>query len=139
MLPKEKGRELVFVTLYSLGFHNKELTEKEKNELVESLMNEYKVTKANARQAVKEAFLIHERVDALDEMVEEVSKSFDLTRIQTVERSIIRLIFFELFIEKKLDVPVAISEAKRLAKKFASDDAAGFIHALIDRVLQKAE
>jgi len=139
MLPREKFRELVFVALYSLGFHADGRDAKDKSELVESLMNEYKVTKANAQKAVKEALAASERQEALDDMIEAASKSFDLTRIQTVERAILRLIFFELIIERKIEIQVAISEGKRLARKFATDEAAGFVHALIDAVLKEAE
>jgi N utilization substance protein B len=133
MLQKEKFRELVFAALYSLGFYVAKQDEKESAFLVESLMQLYKVTASNSKKAVHFAKEILQEQDRLDGMIEEASKSFHLSRIQSVERAIIRLIFYELFIEKKLPVAVAISEAGRLARKFASDEAALFIHALIDR------
>ena len=139
MLQAEKFREIVFIALYSLSFHEMGRDAKDRDALLPSLMKEYAITRSNTQKALDFAEKVLKKTDALDEMIEQASKSFDLTRIQTVERAILRLIFFELFIERHIPVEVAISEGKRLARKFATPDAASFIHALIDAVLEKAD
>lgn len=130
-LPQQKQRELVFEILFSLEFH-----EQSDRELISFIMSEHKVTKKYAVAALEKAKKISEEKERLDSWIQKVSHSYAIDRIQTVERTILRLALFELFTEK-LPLEVAISEAKRLSRKFTSHDAQAFIHALIDAVLKE--
>ena len=130
-LPQQKIRELVFEILYSYGFHSSDA-----NELCSLIMTEHKVSRKNALDAVNKALLILQGQAALDVMIKRVSHSYDLERIHSVERTILRLALYELFVEKKNPKEVVIAEAKRLARKFTSQDAQGFVHALIDALIK---
>ena len=132
-LPQQKIRELVFEILYSYDFHDGEA-----EELCNLIMAEHKVSKKNALDALAKAQMIHKMQGILDALIQRVSHSYDLKRIHSIERTILRLALYELFIEKKNPPEIVIAEAKRLTRKFTSSDAQGFVHALIDALI-KAE
>jgi transcription antitermination protein NusB len=144
-LPQQKNRELVFEVLYSLHFHGEGQSDQEggdsksmnQNELCLLLMQEHKVTKKNATFAIAQANAILKEMQHLDALIQKVSHSYDLKRIHFVERAILRLALYELFIEKKNPPEIVIAEAKRLARKFTNEEAQGFVHALIDALIKQ--
>lgn len=132
-LAPQKFREIVLQLLFSNEFQ-----EEFPEALVLVLMKEHKVTKSAIRKAVLMAQKIIAKKDDVDALIKEVSFAYDLDRIHTVERNILRVLLFEHFIEKSLPDKVAVAEAMRLAKKFSTEDAAGFVQALISALLKKA-
>lgn len=131
-LPQQKLREIILQLIFSHEFH-----ESDENELMTFLMKEHKVSKAALRQAVEMFQKIINSKNELDAMIMQVSHSYDLGRIHHVERNILRLLVFEYFVEKSLPDKVAIAEAKRLARKFSADDAAGFVQALLCALIER--
>lgn len=131
-LPQQKNRELVFEILYSYEFH-----ESSADELCSFIMREHKISKKNVLASMAKADLIQKEKESLDALIREVSHSYDLKRIHSIERNILRLAFFELFIEKKNEIRVVIAEALRLARKFTTPEAQGFILALIDAAIKR--
>lgn len=122
-----KFREIVFVLLFSL-----ETQSGEPEELINLVMKELKVSRKQVKEAWEKVEGILANLLDIDADISQVSTSYEFHRIQKAELNILRLAFYELQYEKELAVPIVISEAKRLAKKFAGVDAASFCQALID-------
>src|SRR5690606_29501809 len=57
-------------------------------------------------------------------------------RIPRVERNILRLAVFELLHDPSVPPTVAIAEAIRLTRKFATPEAATFINAVLDAIFK---
>lgn len=127
MLPAQKFREIVFQLLFSYDHH-----QSDPKELANFLMGELKVSKKALKEAEEKVRAILAEQEMIDSKIREVSTSYDLERIHRVERAILRLSAYELLVEKKLDIAIVIAEAKRLAKKFSTQDAASFCQALLD-------
>jgi N utilization substance protein B len=53
-----------------------------------------------------------------------------------VDRAILRLAVFEGFLEKKVPVAVAISEAVNLARAFGTEDSGKFVNGVLSRVMR---
>lgn len=132
-MPPHKFREIVFLLLFSRETH-----ESSQDELVSLVMQELKVSRKHVLDALKKVDQILANLSDIDADISEVSTSYEFHRIQKVELNILRLAFYELQHEKALDAAVVISEAKRLAKKFAAPDAASFCQALIDAKLKRS-
>lgn len=130
-MPPQKFRELVFLLLFSQDVHASD-----PDMLFDTISHELKVS----RKHIKAAWDRHEAILAhlpdIDADISAISTSFDFHRIQKVELAILRLCSYELFIEKKLSASIVIAEAKRLAKKFATPDAATFCQALLDAMVK---
>jgi transcription antitermination protein NusB len=122
-----KKRELVFLLLFSFDMGQ----EVPSSDIVELVKNECKVAKKYVLEAMARAETILKAREECDKLISSVCKDYRIARIQSVERNIVRLAIFEALIEGKLPPKVVFAEAKRLAKKFATEEAANFVHALL--------
>lgn len=129
----QKFREIVFQLLYSRAFENSE-----DEAIVPLLMKEHAISRKSAKEMVQKALLIWERCEMLDTEIKANSHDFSLERIGMIERALLRQGIFEL-LEGTLPPKVVISEAVRLAKKFATFESASFVNALLDAIYKKRE
>lgn len=76
-----------------------------------------------------------ERRDELDEVLQAHSTSWSVQRMAPLERSILRLALWEI---ESGDTPpeVAVDEAVRLAKRYASDEAGALVNGILGAVLR---
>ena len=129
-LQSQKAREIVFQLLYGLTIGKSDTEE----ELIKLLMHECKVTRNNVLEALVRAKKVEENQAACDALIDKASREFSVDRIQSVERTILRLAIFELALEKTIPPNVVFAEAKRLAKKFATAEAASFVQGVLSAV-----
>lgn len=132
-LPLKKFRELVFQLM-----HPNDLEQLDNDEFISLMMAELSVTRRAVEQAIARVRLISSRAKEIDEMVADVSVSYDFKRIQRVELTILRLSIFEMLFDKEIPEKVAISEALRLARKFSTPEAAKFLNAIMDNLYKKS-
>jgi len=100
-------------------------------DIVDLVKDECKVAKKYALEAMARAETILKAREECDKRIEQVCKDYKIGRIQSVERNILRLAIFEAVLEKEIPLKVVFAEAKRLAKKFSTAEAASFVHALL--------
>lgn len=131
-IPVQKLREIIFQMLYSY-----DIGKAKQEDIIEMLMKELSVSRSAMRSAQQKVEEIQAIQDELDEMISGAAYSYAFSRIQTVERNILRLGVYELFFETDIPPKVAISEAMRLARKFSTPEAANFVNAVLD-TLHKA-
>ena len=79
------------------------------------------------------------RVDQLNEVIQQFSIGWDVRRISRLTRVIMQLAIFE--IQNLEDVPtgVAIAEAVRLAKKYDGDDTGSFVNGILGSFARSLE
>jgi len=130
-MPPQKFRELIFLLLFS-----EELHASDPDELIATVAKELKVRPKEVKMAWEKVVEITDKLQEIDADISAVSTSYDFHRIQKVELAVLRLSCYELLFEKKLAASIVIAEAKRLAKKFATPDAASFCQALLDSVVK---
>ena len=70
-------------------------------------------------------------MDELNELIQQHSISWDVSRISRLARTIMQLAIYE--IQNVSDVPtgVAVSEAVRLAKKYDGSDTGAFVNGIL--------
>ncbi len=127
-LPIQKLREVVFHLLYSDDFQA--LGE----DMVPFLMQYHRTTKKSLyhAQEIVSQILLHR--EEIDQQIQTHSTEYELNRIPRVERNLLRLGIFEMIYSKQVPPKVAISEAIRLARKFATKESAQFVNAILDAV-----
>jgi N utilization substance protein B len=133
MLQPEKLREIVYLLLFGMTQH-KENNEKD---LMDMVMQELKVSRSAARQGLDVCQKIVAALENIDGMISEMLLTFSFDRIQNAELAILRLSFWEMFIQKTEPPKVILSEAKRLAKKFAEEEATRFVLGLLINACSK--
>jgi N utilization substance protein B len=77
------------------------------------------------------------RREEIDKAISSASANWKLSRMDRMDRSILRLGIFELMAEPDVPAPVVLSEAVELAKKFGTPDSPAFINGLLDRVARE--
>ncbi len=72
--------------------------------------------------------------DAIDENIKHFAPAWPIGQVSAVDRNILRLAIFELLIDNRVPVKVAINEAVELAKSFGSDSSARFVNGVLGSV-----
>jgi transcription antitermination protein NusB len=70
----------------------------------------------------------------LDDLIATYSTGWDLDRMPTVDRNLLRIAIFELLFEKDIPAAVAIDEAVELAKSLSTEESATFINGVLGQV-----
>jgi transcription antitermination protein NusB len=69
-----------------------------------------------------------------DEVIKKHAKNWDLHRIATVDRNIMRLAIYEMLHREDIPPVVSINEAVDIAKKFSTQDSGKFVNGILDKV-----
>ncbi|NGX56081.1 MAG: hypothetical protein K1060chlam5_00316 [Candidatus Anoxychlamydiales bacterium] len=131
---KQKNREVIFQTLYALDY-----SVSDKTDLIKLLMELIKTTKKNIKSLFELVEDIRSKQDEIDEIIKNISKSYNFNRISKVELNIIRQCIYEIKYIKDLPAKVSIAEAIRLCKKFSTKEGANFVNAIVDGFYQSYE
>jgi N utilization substance protein B len=79
---------------------------------------------------------VSERAAELDERMTEASDEWTADRFGALERNVLRIGIHELD-QGEVPVEVAIDEAVRLAKRYASDDAGRLVNGILGRIARE--
>jgi N utilization substance protein B len=126
----QKFREIVFQLIYSDDFGGGA-------DIVEMLMAQLAVTKRVVREASALKDKILEKKGEIDAVIRIHCESYEFERIPRIERNVIRLGVYELIFSKDIPPKVAIAEAMRICRKFATPEAATFVNAILDSIFKQ--
>jgi N utilization substance protein B len=126
----QKFREIIFQLLYSDDFGGCA-------EVAEMLMAQLTVTKKVVRKAYEIKEKILEKKIEIDALICKHSESYEFERIPRIERNVIRLGTYEILFSSDVPPKVAIAEAIRLTRKFATPEAATFVNAILDSIFKQ--
>jgi len=72
-----------------------------------------------------------------DELLTQTAASWSVARMPPVDRAILRLGLYELLEESDVPPEVAITEAIKLARRFADRDSPAFVNGVLDAIRRK--
>jgi N utilization substance protein B len=78
-------------------------------------------------------------IPGLDEEIGRLARGWELDRIASLERCIMRVALFEMRHRDDVPVEVAIDEAVNLAKEFCGADAPGFVNGILGSAARELE
>ena len=90
---------------------------------------------AFARELVSGVIQNKERIDR---DIQDLASAWPVEQIPIVDRNIIRLAIFEILLDNKVPVKVAINEAVELAKMFGSESSPKFVNGVLGSVSELA-
>ncbi len=126
---RRKARALALQALYEVDSAGHDA-----NEVLDHLLAEEKLPEENAnftRELVKG--VIQNR-GKIDQNIKSFAPAWPLEQIPVVDRNILRLAIFEILLNNKVPVKVAINEAVELAKTFGSDNSFKFVNGVLGSV-----
>jgi N utilization substance protein B len=72
--------------------------------------------------------------DELDLLIQKHTKNWDLRRMATVDRNILRLAAYEMLYREDIPPVVSINEAVDIAKKFSTEESGRFVNGILDKL-----
>jgi len=75
-----------------------------------------------------------EHRDGIDEEIKKHAKNWDLHRMATVDRNVLRLAIYEMLYREDIPPVVSINEAVDVAKKFSTQDSGKFVNGILDKI-----
>ena len=70
----------------------------------------------------------------IDHQIQSFAPAWPIEQIPAVDRNILRLAIFEILLDNRVPVKVAINEAVELAKTFGSDNSSKFVNGVLGAV-----
>lgn len=78
-----------------------------------------------------------EHMASLNDIIQRIAPQWPLEQIAIIDRNILRIAIFEMAIDGKTPVKVAINEAVELAKLFGSDSSPRFVNGVLGTVVSQ--
>jgi transcription antitermination protein NusB len=122
MSSRRQARRTAFILLYQWDVTGQPLTS-----LFEGEVDEFARETAEA---------VAERASELDRRIDEATEDWPADRLGALERNILRIGIYELE-TGRVPTEVAIDEAVRLAKRFASDEAGKLVNGILGRIARE--
>lgn len=129
---RRKGRMAALQILYLNDLCKLSIHQIHRKVLSEKTLDE--ATQTFAKQ-LAEGVLSHQ--EEIDSYLVELAKNWELKRMATADRCILRLGAYELLYEQGTPVSVVINEAVELAKLYATEDSGKFVNGLLDQIKKK--
>ena len=139
-MSRKLAREVAFKALFQLDFNSAEGDEREVYEdlAINTMFDEEpKLTSKKdlsyIEATVKGTRAHLEEIDAL--IVSRLREGWQLSRIMTVDRNILRLAVYEMkFAEPVIPKSIVINEAVELAKRYGTDDSGRFVNGILEAI-----
>ena len=80
-----------------------------------------------------------ERRPDLDAVISARSTGWSLSRLNSVDRNILRLALYEMLSVEEVDIAVSIDECVELAKAYDTDESSRFVNGILGRVADDLE
>lgn len=141
-LQRATSRRLALQLLYAIDTNNAWNNPLEFTDEIFELISEenesglsHTVLRKSWSRSRKLAQGIAEKHQEIDSMISNAAKNWALTRINQVDRNILRLASFEMCFATPLVMPgIAINEAVEMAKEFGQQDSWRFVNGVLDQI-----
>lgn len=126
---RHKARALALQVLYEVDSsgHRAE-------EVLTHLLEEERLPEENVSFARELVRGVIQNKEKIDENIRSFAPAWPIGQIPLVDRNILRLAIFEILLDNKVPVKVAINEAVELAKTFGSDNSSKFVNGVLGSV-----
>ena len=126
---RKKSREILFRVLFEVELSHEDLLES-----LEYSLGRYHLTEDGRDHTILVASEVVRSSEAIDAAISERLDRWDLRRLSTVVRSVLRLATAELRVAPDVATAVILDEAIGLARRYGEDGAGGFVNGVLDRV-----
>lgn len=128
-MSRRELREQIFKLLFRVEFNKKEEMESQTAFFFEE--EENKADVADTAYITEKFNKILDRLEEIDNILNEKVEGWDTGRMGKVDLSVLRLAVYEILFDEEIPTGVAINEAVELAKKFGQDSSPAFINGVL--------
>jgi len=123
---RRKARALALQALYEVDSVGHEI-----EAVVNHLLAKGELSEENATFTRNLVSGVLQNKEEIDRNIQRFAPAWPMEQIPVVDRNILRLAIFEILLDNKVSVKVAINEAVELAKMFGSDNSAKFVNGVL--------
>ena len=133
-MKRREQREQIFALLFRVEFN----TPEEMDEQVSMYVDEMKEVEPLSEEYIIGKYKkILERIEEIDGILNEASKTWKTSRMSRVDLTVLRLAVYEMKFDEDIPEKVAINEAVELAKKYGGDESPAFVNGVLAHVAGK--
>lgn len=127
-------REHIAEMLFGIEFHERADIEEQAKGYIEGIEEcsekdkDYMLTKLRK---------IVDVVNEIDKVIEEASVGWQLSRMNKVDLTVLRLAVYEIQYDEDIPDKVAINEAIEIAKKYGGDNSPSFVNGILAKIVNK--
>jgi N utilization substance protein B len=129
---RRKARELVLRALFESDLSTDPVLE-----VLELSLGKFRLTLAGRDYALRLAKSAAASIQDADRALAGLLKGWELERLGTAERALLRLAFAELSLHREVDARVILDEAVRLAQRYGAEDAGSFVNGVLDPLARR--
>ena len=126
---RRRARALALQALYEIDSAGHEA-----EEAVNHLLAKGGLSEENANFTRELVSGVIRNKEKIDEHIQRFAPAWPIEQIPAVDKNILRLAIFEILLDNKVPVKVAINEAVELAKTFGSDNSSKFVNGVLGSV-----
>jgi transcription antitermination protein NusB len=126
---RHKARELALQVLYEI-----DSVKHTAAEALQHILARIEVSEETGQFANELVEGVLQNKEQLDQNIRDFAPAWPLDQISLVDRNVLRLAIFEILLENKTPVKVAINEAVELAKTFGSNNSSRFVNGVLGSV-----
>ncbi len=126
---RRKARALALQALYEVDSVSHEV-----GEVVTHLLAEGGLSAENGAFVRELVSGVIQNKEKIDLNIQNFAPAWPIEQIPVVDRNILRLAIFEVLLDNKVPVKVAINEAVELAKTFGGDNSSRFVNGVLGSV-----
>jgi len=135
---RREGREITVQFLYQVDLQPEDIPVQLAN-FWTARSPDGPMTPANTRAFAEELIsgVLQNRAE-IDAKISGLAQNYQLSRIATVDRNVLRLGIYEILLRREVPPVVVINECLEIAKKFGTEDSSRFVNGILDRVYAEA-
>jgi N utilization substance protein B len=126
---RRKARSIALQALYEI-----DSVQHDPEETLKNLREELKLSDETFKFAGELVNGVVRYKEKLDAQIHRYAPAWPIDQIAFIDRNILRLAIFEILIDNKIPVKVAINEAVELAKNFGGDSSSKFINGVLGAI-----
>ena len=134
MSKRRKAREAVLKSLYAY-----ETVGGDPQSFFMSVMEEIKLEDRPAKFASDLYQIICTNMEKIDDEIIQHAQHWDISRVALIDKNIMRIAICELLYFPDIPSKVSINEAIEMAKKYSTDESAGFVNGILNAVFKQHE
>lgn len=134
MRRRTRARETAMQFLYQLDLRGESLRE-DLDSFLDDAAAEGLLRDADSREFARRLIVgtLDQRAE-LDALITKVARNWQIERMATVDRNVLRMATYELLHCREIPAKVVINEAIEVGKRFSTANTGGFINGILDRI-----
>ena len=128
MATRRQVRETVVSILYSIDLGNEQALK-----YTETVFEERKIRNKQREFGLHLLESVMKNIGSIDQKIQSVMKEWELDRVGSIEKAILRLGAYEIAYED-VDKAVVINEAVDIGKQFGAENSGKFINGILDAI-----